>query len=230
MPLIQISLQQLATLIALLVWAPLEIAAASPSKNDVAMASISGRVTILGLVDALHDQKLSASERKNFYMFYLRQQLDPVGLTTPESMLQAMTQGVERTKKAVGEEKLEAVSRGMRNPYQKPFVDGSKVQISESEKKAIQEFFNLNYTAGNTALESGTLDSLTRIDLGSIMLGNMKISLDTWTSGRIVTEVSHPKLFQLVVTSLQKTIARLSEDETMINEAWKEAVSDWLKK
>jgi hypothetical protein len=29
---------------------------------------------------------------------------------------------------------------------------------------------------------------------------------------------------------LEKTIARLSEDETMINEAWKDAISEWLKR
>ncbi|RBP39113.1 hypothetical protein DES53_110137 [Roseimicrobium gellanilyticum] len=224
------TLQKVVTLFALIVWMPGDIAASPESEVKIGTASISGRITVLGLIDALHDQRLDIPERKKFYTFYLRQQLDVAGLTDLEALTQAHAQGVERTMKAVGEAKLDAVSRAMRTPYEKPFTDGSQIQISESEKKAIKEYFNRNYTAGNTAMRSGSTDSLTKIDLGTIMLGNMRICLDGWASGRVVPEASNPKLFHLVVASLEKTISRLSEDETMINEAWREAVSYWLKK
>jgi hypothetical protein len=198
-------------------------AAAIPVDTQISLAEKHGRVWVYALVDLLAETNLSSQEKKEIYHLLLEQELQLVGLVEVDAMM-----AVHERKAKVYEAKLQPelfakIFSNLRLPYEKPLFSDKELALTAAERETIERFF-IKHLYGEFAKRPRTAADLIAMPLGTIVMGSLKSTLDTWIAQKGIVAVSS-KTHEAVEKSFNATIERLSADEAMINEAWKFAAS-----
>jgi hypothetical protein len=217
-------------ILGLLLTLPLSLIAQPKTPEQISFAALQGRVWVLALVGFLHDSKLSEKDRKAVYSLYLYHELKVAGLDSAQAPggRAANTQLYERT---LGHEFLEKLTATIRVPFEKPYLDNPKLKITAPQQISLQTHFRKLLDPIRPA-DRDTLPTpgwLTGMELSSVLIKDLKTSLDEWEDGKVVDEDENEKLYETVESDLEKVIDRINDDEDIINEAWKIAVTEWLK-
>jgi hypothetical protein len=215
--------------------APKPSIASSKTADEITFAALQGRVWVLALVDFLHDTKLSEKDRKAVYSLYLYHELKVAGLdsehatATPNAPLAANTAIYQRT---LGEDFQARLTQAIRVPFERPYLENPKLNVTEAQRLSLASHFRKLLDplriADKDKEKLPTPEWLTELDLSSVLIKDLKNSLDLWNDGKIVDEDENEALYEFVEKDLERIIDRIDEDEDLINEAWKSAATAWL--
>jgi hypothetical protein len=220
----------LTLLFALILGAPHSLTARPKSAEEITFAALQGRVWVLALVDFLHDAQLSEKDRKAVYSLYLYHELKVAGLDS-EHALAPRASNTEIYQRTLGAEFQHRLTQSIRVPFERPYLENPTFKATEPQKLSIETHFRKLVDPIRAAEKDKlhTPEWLTGMELSSVLIKDLKASLEEWHDGKVVDEDENEKLYEAVEADLERVIDRIDEDEDLIDEAWKIAAAEWLK-